>query len=171
MAADDRLLSALILAITAMLGWNVVRAPDRSDQPDQTLPLPTDGVEVRVRVIAHAIAIAEGYYAGGEHDGRSLPFRLNNPGALKKPALGASLLPTWRDSGLVVFPTRAMGWAALRHQVRSMLTGQSAIYEPSDTLLLVAEKYADGDVNWAANVASLLHVPPTMTLEDLVADR
>jgi hypothetical protein len=169
MPADDRLLSALILAITAMLGWNAVRGPDRSDQPDQ--PLPADGVEVRVRVISHAIAIAEGYYAAGEHDGRTLPYRLNNPGALKKPALGASLLPTWRDSGLVVFPTSEMGWAALRHQVRSMLTGRSAIYEPSDTLLLVAEKYADGDANWAANVAGLLHVPATMTLEDLAADR
>ena len=45
------------------------------------------------------------------------------------------------------FPTSALGWAALRHQVRSMLTGTSAIYEPSDTLLLVAEKYADGDRN------------------------
>jgi len=55
--------------------------------------------------------------------------------------------------------------------VRSMLTGTSAIYEPSDTLLLVAEKYADGDVNWAANVAELLHVSPTITLEDLVSER
>jgi hypothetical protein len=170
MAADERFLSALILAVTAMLGVHVARAGDRRDRPAGTPP-PPDTIEMRVQLLAEAIAIAEGYYADGEHDGRSLPYRLNNPGALKKPALGASLLPTWKDTGLVVFPTSTIGWAALRHQVRSMLTGTSAIYEPSDTLLLVAEKYADGDVNWAANVAGRLHVPPTITLEDLVGDR
>lgn len=170
MAADERFLSALILAATAMLGVHVARAADRRDRPAEA-PAPPDAIEMRVQVLAEAIAIAEGYYADGEHDGRSLPYRLNNPGALKKPALGASMLPTWKDTGLVVFPTTTTGWAALRHQVRSMLTGTSAIYEPSDTLLLVAEKYADGDVNWAANVAELLHVSPTITLEDLVGDR
>ena len=170
MAADERFLSALVLAATAMFGLHVVRGADRRDRRAEPAP-PPDTIEMRVQVLAEAIAIAEGYYADGEHDGRSLPYRLNNPGALKKPALGASLLPTWKDTGLVVFPTNVLGWAALRHQVRSMLTGTSAIYEPSDTLLLVAEKYADGDVNWAANVAELLHVSPTITLEDLVSDR
>src|SRR3954447_27081013 len=170
MAADDCVLSALILAITAMLGWNVVRASDRADVPaDQ--PLLLEPVEMRVQVIAHAIAMAEGYYADGDHDGRSLPYRLNNPGALKKPALGAAALPTWKDTGLIVFPSKATGWAALRLQVRGMLTGRSAIYQPADTLLLAAEKYADGDVNWAANVAQILHVSLTTTLEDLAANR
>jgi hypothetical protein len=170
MAADERFLSALILAATAMFGFHVVRAADRRDHQVEPAA-PPDTIEMRVQVLAEAIAIAEGYYADGEHDGRSLPYRLNNPGALKKPALGATLLPTWQETGLVEFPTSALGWAALRHQVRSMLTGTSAIYGPSDTLLLVAEKYADGDTNWAANVAELLHVPPTITLEDLVSDR
>ena len=170
MAADEGFLSALILAASAMFGFHVVRVADRrGHQADP--PPPRDTIEMRVQVLAEAIAIAEGYYADGDHGGRSLPYWLNNPGALKRPALGASMLPTWRETGLVVFPTSTMGWAALRHQVRSMLTGASAIYEPSDTLLLVAEKYADGDVNWAANVAGLLHVPPTITLEDLVSDR
>ena len=170
MAADERFLSALILAATAMFGFHVVRVADRrGHQADP--PPPRDAIEMRVQILAEAIAVAEGYYADGDHGGRSLPYWLNNPGALKRPALGASMLPTWREAGLVVFPTSTMGWAALRHQVRSMLTGASAIYEPSDTLLLVAEKYADGDVNWAANVAGLLHVPPTITLEDLVSDR
>jgi hypothetical protein len=170
MAMDERFLSALIVAATAMFGFHVVRAADRRDRHAEPAA-PPGTIEMRVQVLAEAIAIAEGYYAGGEHDGRSLPYRLNNPGALKKPALGAAVLPTWKDTGLVVFPTNAMGWAALRHQVRSMVTGTSAIYEPTDTLLLVAEKYADGDVNWAANVAELLHVSPTSTLEDLVGDR
>ena len=170
MAADERFLSALILAATAMFGFHVVRVADRRGHQAEPAP-PPETIEMRVQVLAEAIAIAEGYYADGDHGGRSLPYWLNNPGALKKPALGASLLPTWHETGLVVFPTSTMGWAALRHQVRSMLSGTSAIYEPSDTLLLVAEKYADGDVNWAANVAGLLHVSPTITLEDLVSDR
>lgn len=170
MAADERFLSALILAATAMFGFHVVRVADRRGHQAEPAP-PPETIEMRVQVLAEAIAIAEGYYADGDHGGRSLPYWLNNPGALKKPALGASLLPTWHETGLVVFPTSTMGWAALRHQVRSMLSGTSAIYEPSDTLLLVAEKYADGDVNWAANVAELLHVSPTITLEDLVSER
>ena len=167
MSADDRALSALILAVTAALGWQVIRVPDRPED----LPLPVDLVDVRdvrVRAISEAIAIAEGYYAEGDHDGHSLPWRLNNPGSLKKPALGAADLPTWKDTGLVYFPTREMGWAALRHQVRAMLSGESAIYEPSDTLMLVAEKYADGDPNWGLNVAAALRVTPLSTLEDLM---
>lgn len=170
MPSDDRVLSALVLAVTALLGWDVLRTGDR---PERTAgqPLPADALELRVRAIADAIAVAEGYYAVGEHSGHSLPYFLNNPGALKKPALGAAALPTWKDTGLVIFPAKDIGWAALRHQVRAMLTGTSYIYELSDTLLLVAEKYADGDTNWGSNVAATLRVPPTATLEDLVPDR
>jgi hypothetical protein len=59
MAADDRLLSALILAVTAMLGSHVVRVSDRSDQrADRALP--PDSVEARVHVIAQAIASMTG---------------------------------------------------------------------------------------------------------------
>ena len=170
MAADERFLSALSPAAPGLGGVPVGRAAPRRGHRAAPAP-PPETIEMRVQVLAEAIAIAEGYYADGDHGGRSLPYWLNNPGALKKPALGASLLPTGHETRLVVFPTSTMGWAALRHQVRSMLSGTSAIYEPSDTLLLVAEKYADGDVNWAANVAELLHVSPTITLEDLVSER
>jgi hypothetical protein len=163
-STEDRPLSALMLTVVAALSWHVLSGPER--RPADR-PLPIDAFEVRVRAISEAIAVAEGYYAPGEHDGHSLPYILNNPGGLKKPALGAAVLPTWEDTGLVFFPDKEMGWAALRHQVRLMLTGASSIYEPSDTLLFVAEKYADGDVNWGLNVAATLRVSPVATLEEL----
>ena len=164
MSTEDRPLSALLIAVTALLSWNVIGGPERRPA---NRPRPIDALAVRVSAIAEAIAVAEGYYAPGEHDGHTLPYILNNPGGLKKPALGAAVLPTWEDTGLVFFPVKEMGWAALRHQVRLMLTGASSIYEPSDSLLFVAEKYADGDVNWGFNVAAALRVSPIATLEDL----
>jgi len=170
---EDLSLSTLVLAVAAVLSWNVIGGHERrsADRPLPDRPITSDAFEVRVRAIAEAIAMAEGYYATGEHDGHSLPYVLNNPGALKKPALGAAALPTWKDTGLVFFPVKEMGWGALRHQVRGMLTGASSIYQPTDTLLLVAEKYADGDVNWGLNVAAALRVSPIATLADLTVGR
>jgi hypothetical protein len=169
MALEDRLVSMAALVVAASLGWKAVSAP-RTGSP---LPLQQeqyrrlDTFDSRVRAVAQAIALAEGYYAAGEHDGRTLPFRLHNPGSLKKPALGAELLPTWKDTGLVVFPTPGMGWAALHHQVCIMLTGASGMYNTSDTWVHVAVKYADGDANWGSNVAARLGVSAASTLGDL----
>ena len=168
MRAEGTSLSVLATVFTAMLGWQVISVEDRQPPvPAQTLP----SLDARIARIAEAVAIAEGYYAPGDHDGHSLPYRLNNPGGLKKPALGAGDLPTWKETGLVVFPTADMGWAALRHQVRGMLTGTSRIYDLSDTLLHVARKYADGDLNWGINVATELGVTPATTVADLAAPR
>jgi hypothetical protein len=166
MPADDRWLSAGALLASAVLAVNVIQsgAPPRIDAPLPEVPLAFDN---RVNEIAEAIAVSEGYYAPGVHDGHSLPYRLNNPGALKKPALEAAALPTWKDTGLIVFPTTAMGWAALRHQVRLMLTGASDVYRPTDTLITVAGKYADGDERWGGNVAARLGIAPDATLAEL----
>ena len=166
MAADDRWLSVAAVVTSAVLGWNVMQG-GTAPQIDLPLPAAPALLEERVSAIADAIAVSEGYYAPGEHDGHSLPYRLNNPGALKKPALQASALPTWQDTGLIVFPSTAMGWAALRHQVRLMLTGASRVYRPTDTLLGVAVKYADGDVRWGGNVAAQLGIDPGATLAEL----
>jgi hypothetical protein len=170
---EDRVLSLLVLVATAVFGLNAL--PERGAALDNA-PRLAEGAHVapdQVAQIAAAIAVAEGYYARGEHNGRSLPYRLNNPGALKKPALGASDLPTWQDTGLVVFPTRDMGWAALRHQVRLMLTGGSRIYDPSDTLMGVAEKYTGDDQShgWGWSVARSLGVGTDATLSELVRAR
>jgi hypothetical protein len=163
-STDDWPLSLITVGVAGLIGWNVLAPRARVPAPPPRAPR---AIDARVDAIAQAIAVAEGYYAKGMHDGRSLPFRLNNPGALKKPALGARALPTWKDTGIVHFPTKEMGWAALRHQVRGILTGASRIYRPSDTVALVGEKYAEGDVNWGLNVAAMLGVPPTAPIEDL----
>ena len=167
----DGFLTALVLAVTAALGFEVVSA--RRAAPIEPPPVvvetvrAADPLEVRIDELAQAIAVAEGYYAEGLHHGRTLPHRLNNPGALKKPALGAAELPTWKETGIVEFPTSDMGWAALRHQVRLMLTGTSGIYAQTDSLSSVGDKYAEGDANWGVNVATKLGVPPARTLAEL----
>jgi hypothetical protein len=166
MSALDRLLSVAALVASALLGWNVIHG-GTALRVDTPLPDVPALLEERVNEIAGAIAVSEGYFAPGDHDGRSLPHLLNNPGALKKPALEAAALPTWKDTGLIVFPSTTMGWAALRHQVRLMLTGTSRMYRPTDTLLGVAIKYADGDENWGGNVATQLGIDPGATLAEL----
>jgi len=166
MPAGDRLLSASALIASAALGWNVIQGGSAA-RIDTPLPQAPVLLEDPVNEIAEAIAVSEGYYAPGTHDGHSLPYFLNNPGALKKPALDAAALPTWMETGLIVFPSTTMGWAALRHQVRLMLTGASRVYRPTDTLLGVAVKYADGDERWGGNVAARLGIHPGATLAEL----
>jgi hypothetical protein len=170
--AEDGLVTMLAIALAGTLGWNVVARDSRLFVPPAArfvdlAGLADDNMEERVKAIAEAIAVAEGYYARGDHDGRSLLYRLNNPGGLKKPALDAEELPTWRDTGLVIFPTKAMGWAALHRQVHIMITGRSRIYHPSDTLIAVGLKYADGDTSWGANVATNLGVSAAARLHEL----
>ncbi len=164
---EDKLLSVLAIAAVGCLLLGVLGFHPKAPGRAATLTLTPAELETKVHTIAEAIAMAEGYYADGEHDGHSLPYLLNNPGSLKKPALGAEDLPTWKDTGLVVFPSVEMGWAALHHQVQLMLDGESSIYSQSDTLLLVASKYADGDLNWGRHVASTLGVSPDSTLADI----
>ena len=165
----DRALTVLVVAVTAMLAWQA--QPTRPGPKAEALP-PSRliGLDDRVDAIAQAVAVAEGYYAPGDHDGHSLPYALNNPGALKKPARGSAALPTWKDTGFVIFPEKETGWAALRHQLRAMLTGASQIYDPSDTLTAVGAKYADGDSNWGRNVAASLGVPPDSTLANVASE-
>jgi hypothetical protein len=166
----DGLLSVLVIATTAALGLEMITARKAvavGAPPASTMVAASDAIETRINELAYAIAVAEGYFADGLHDGRTLPHLLNNPGALKKPALGAGELPTWKDTGLVWFPASDMGWAALRHQVRLMLTGTSGIYAHTDSLQSVGDKYADGDENWGVNVATTLGVPPARTLGEL----
>jgi len=168
----DRVITALVLATTVGLALDPNRPRDeaRFEAPQPmviAIPVIEDPLTARIDELAHAIAVAEGYFAEGPHEGRTLPYRLNNPGALKKPALGTADLPTWKDTGLVWFPTPVMGWEALRHQVRLMLTGTSGVYAHSDSLTSVGDKYADGDANWGVNVATRLGVPPARTLSEL----
>jgi len=169
------LFTALVLATTAGVGFEMMSARQATafEPPPPALDMirVSNTLEARVDEMANAVAIAEGYFADGDHDGRTLPHLLNNPGALKKPALGAADLPTWKETGLVEFPTPEMGWEALRHQIRLMLTGTSGIYAHTDSLISVGDKYADGDANWGVNVATTLGVPPAATLAELTPCR
>jgi hypothetical protein len=166
MGTEDRLVSAAALLATALLASQVLQ-PAPAPRVDPPLGAEPALVEARVTALAEAIAVSEGYYAPGRHDGHSLPYRLHNPGALKKPALGAAALPTWQDTGLIDFPSTTLGWAALRHQVRLMLTGASGVYRPTDTLRGVAIKYAAGDAAWGGNVAAHLGIHPGATLAEV----
>lgn len=167
-SVEDHFLALLALVVAGWMTLSVLGLHFRTSAPAKVQNSGKLGeLDVKVSSIAEAIATAEGYYAPGGYDGHSLPYKLNNPGDLKKPALGADSLPTWKDTGLVVFPNQEMGWAALRHQIELMLNGDSTVYDPSDTLLLVASKYADGDLGWGRRVASALGVDPSTTLADI----
>ena len=167
---EDRALSALAIALVAGLGWGMIHPPAAvpilRDLPRPALQLPLPS---RVMLVAEAIARSEGYYARGSHDGHSLSYVLNNPGLLKATPLAGGDLPTWNDTGLLIFATPQVGWAALRRQVCTMLTGTSRMYSPADDLQMVGLKYADGDMNWGANVARHLGLPPQTTLANLGA--
>lgn len=162
---EGPLTSWLAIVAATAIGLSAIADGAKSLAPSFVSPVPDE----RVGILAQAIAMAEGYYAPGARDGRSLPYLLNNPGSLKKPALGAGSLPTWKDTGLIVFPTKGMGWDALNHQVKLMVTGNSSIYDLSDSILDVASKYADGDLNWGRNVARNLGISPSCTLGEIAA--
>jgi hypothetical protein len=164
-STEEALLSVLAIVAAAAIGLGAIAHETRSPRT----PFAGRDANDRVGIVAQAIATAEGYDAPGERDGHSLPHWLNNPGSLKKPALGAENLPTWKDTGLIVFPTEQMGWDALKHQVQLMLTGDSSVYDSSDSILDVAKKYADGDLNWGKNVARKLGISTSCTLGEIAA--
>ena len=166
-SSEEPLLSLLAIVAAVAIGLSAIGHGARSLTP----PFASRGPNDRVGILAQAIATAEGYYAPGERYGHSLPHWLNNPGSLKKPALGAESLPTWKDTGLIVFPTERMGWDALKHQVELMVTGNSSIYDPSDSILDVAKKYADGDLNWGKTIARTLGISPSCTLGEIAGAR
>jgi hypothetical protein len=165
---EDRALSFAAIGLVAALGWRMMATPAKTPVRHEPTPavigLP---LQSRVTLLAEAIATSEGYYASGVYDGHSLPYFLNNPGLLKATPIVWGDPPTWSDTGLLVFDTPDIGWAALRHQVCLMLTGTSRFYAPNDSLQAVGIKYAAGDPNWGVNVASYLRLSPAITLAEL----
>ncbi len=159
----ETLLSGLGVFVAVALALGVIWYEARGPVPQLDSPVNSEQIDN----VSEAIAVAEGYNAAGPHDGHSLPYRLHNPGSLKKPALGADDLPTWQDTGLIEFPDEESGWAALRHQVALMLSGHSGVYRLEDTIDAIAEKYADGDKNWGTMVAHRLRVPTNTTLGEI----
>lgn len=109
----------------------------------------------KVVEIARAIARAE----GGDKQG-TLPWRLNNPGALKNPATGE----------LRNFPTIEDGYRALYRQIRLILDGRSSFYRPTMTIQEIAMIYTGNDRPdaWANIVSDELGVSPDSRLIDVV---
>jgi len=171
-AFEDRAFSWLAIGLVVMLASRVMVPPvppaPPAPSPREAIPGIVDlPMPSRVTLVAEAIATSEGYYAPGVYRGHSLAYVLNNPGLLKATPIAGDDLPTWRDTGLLVFDTSESGWTALRHQVCLMLTGASRQYDPRDSLHAVGLKYADGDGAWAVNVAKYLRVSPQTTLATL----
>lgn len=107
-----------------------------------------------METFAEAIAFAEGY---SDQFGRSLPAnipaRAHNPGDLKIPGWKGSTLGT----GISVFSSDAEGFARLYFQLNLILSGQSRVYKPTDTISQMAAKWTATDKGaWAANVAGFL---------------
>lgn len=106
----------------------------------------------RVRRIAEAIAVAEGFaFPGGNQTSPSnVPNTRRNPGNLRD----MSKPP---DYPIKTFATVEEGWAALYRQVEGMLKG-SALYPATWTIRQVAQRYTGEAqyMNWATTVASRL---------------
>src|ERR1019366_8113704 len=99
--------------------------------------------------LAEAIAHAEGFGVEG-----AIPTLAHNPGDLVMPWLSG---PKMGAEGVHVFEDDASGWAALEHQLELIRTRKSAVYVPSMTILDMASKWTNTQVNeWAVNVSDYL---------------
>jgi len=106
----------------------------------------------RVRRIAAAIAIAEGYWVPG-----SIPNRRNNPGNLTNPRTGQ----------IRTFASAEEGWRALYRQIERILSGESPLYPANGTIRQISRIYTATDQDaWARNVARALGVSPDTKLRD-----
>lgn len=95
-----------------------------------------------------AISSAEGFGTPG-----AIPTVNNNPGDLTN------------SSGQIIhFSTLASGQAALQNQIQVIANGTSSHYTPSMTLSQMGQIYANGDPNWANNVASNMGLSPNSTV-------
>jgi hypothetical protein len=98
----------------------------------------------------NAIAQEEGYNVQG-----SLPQTLNNPGDLTS------------NGSLLSFPTPQAGWDALTSKLQNIASGNSSVYPENETLAQFENTYTNGDPNAANNVASILGVSPSTTLQNI----
>jgi hypothetical protein len=114
----------------------------------------------RIKRIAHAFAVAEGYYTPG-----TVPNRYNNPGDLKLGDKGSGVY-----QGKTIFASAEAGWNALYKQVALMVTGLSHYYKPSMTLREVAKIYTGEDAaqTWAEHAAKDLGVSADTKLSEIV---
>lgn len=101
-----------------------------------------------------------------------LPSR-NNPGNIKAGSFTKSMGATGESKGFAVFPTYAMGYAALRKLLTNAATGKSKYYKPDMTILEFFSVYAPASdnndpVNYASFVAKKIGVPIETQIKTLV---
>jgi hypothetical protein len=109
--------------------------------------------------LAHAIAMAEGYYSKG-----TIPNRLHNPGDITSSSRHTYPGQIGLYHGYVVFKNDTYGWAALLDQIQRVIDGTSTRYTQSMTFAQIARKYAE-DRNWGKKVCSILGITPNTTFE------
>jgi hypothetical protein len=117
--------------------------------------------EHKLDAFAHAIAHAEGFGVRN-----TIPTRYHNPGDIRSRRGGRHYAGQvgLNRHGYVIFKNDAAGFAALKDQLRLMVSGQSKHYGADMTLERVARIYATGWKRWAKNVAKQLGVSPSVTL-------
>lgn len=118
----------------------------------------TSGVTVTysagLLALAHAIEVAEG----------SNPA-YHNPGDIKIPGWTG---PTFGVEQIPALPDRQTGLGYLYRQLSLIETGRSHVYTRTMTILDMAKHWTDTDgAAWAHNVASVLGVPVTTTLDEV----
>jgi hypothetical protein len=109
--------------------------------------------------MANAIGIAEGFGKPG-----TIPTRANNPGDLKNGNIGYGML-----NGITVYPTVEAGQMALQHQLTLIANGDSHKFTSDMTLTQIGQIYANGDPNWATNVAKNLNISPDSKFSDIIS--
>jgi hypothetical protein len=112
--------------------------------------------------IALAIGVAEGGYdATGANRNNGVPASINhNPGNLTVDVNGTG---SGSSGGFVVYPSDAVGYAALEYQINEWLQGTSANAGPDSTIDQISQFYTTdvppgAQAAWAANVAATLGV-------------
>lgn len=110
--------------------------------------------------LAHAIALAEGYFVSG-----SLPNRINNPGDMKLGDRGWGV-----EEDKTVYPDPQTGMDALTRECTAILTGASHVYRVEWNFLQVAVKWTggDNDGDWCKIVTDNLNIDPMTTIADWV---
>jgi len=106
----------------------------------------------RVQDLAKAIAKAEGFGRKG-----TLPSRLHNPGDLLSRSFHAYPGQIGLYHHYVVFRNDTAGWAALRHQIEKVISGESKYYTVNLTFKQFSKKYATSPV-WVKNVTKILSI-------------
>lgn len=110
--------------------------------------------------LAHAIAVAEGFYQKG-----TLPNRLHNPGDITSSLRHAYPGQIGLYHGYVIFKSNQYGWEALFNQIQKVIDGTSSRYTQNMTFAQIAKVYAK-DRRWGNKVCSILGITPQTTFEE-----